>query len=95
MTVKPRLLDQVREKIRLKPYRIRTAPAYVDWIERYILFHGKRHPQEIGKQDVEPFLSHLAVERLVAASPQNQTLSAMSPVLNRGGRGVVSPLDAF
>ena len=77
MTVKPRLLGQVREKIRLKHYSIRTEQAYVDWIKRYILFHGKRHPQEMGKQEVEQFLSHLAVERNVAASTQNQALSAI------------------
>jgi len=77
MTVKPRLLDQVREKIRLKHYSIRTEQAYVDWIKRYILFHGKRHPQEMGKQEVEQFLTHLAVERNVAASTQNQALSAI------------------
>ena len=77
MTVKPRLLDQVREKIRLKHYSIRTEQAYVDWIKRYILFHGKRHPQEMGKREVEQFLSHLAVERNVAASTQNQALSAI------------------
>lgn len=77
MTVKPRLLDQVREKIRLKHYSIRTEHAYVDWIKRYILFHGKRHPQEMGKQEVEQFLTHLVVERNVAASTQNQALSAI------------------
>lgn len=77
MTVKPRLLDQVREKIRLKHYSIRTEQAYVDWIKRYILFHDKRHPQEMGKREVEQFLSHLAVERNVAASTQNQALSAI------------------
>jgi site-specific recombinase XerD len=107
MTVKPRLLDQVREKIRLKHYSIRTEQACVDWIKRYILFHGKRHPQEMGKHEVEQFLSHLAVERHVAASTQNQALSALlflyKEVLEqdigwletvRGGGGVVSPLDA-
>ena len=77
MNVKPKLLDQVRAKIRLKHYRIRTEQAYVDWIRRYILFHGKRHPQEMGKPEVEQFLSHLAVERNVAASTQNQALSAI------------------
>ena len=51
MNVKPKLLDQVRAKIRLKHYSIRTEQAYVDWIRRYILFHGKRHPQEMGKPD--------------------------------------------
>ena len=77
MNVKPKLLDQVRAKIRLKHYSIRTEQAYVDWIRRYILFHGKRHPQEMGKPEVEQFLSHLAVERNVAASTQNQALSAI------------------
>lgn len=52
MDVKPKLLDQVRAKIRLKHYSIRTEQAYVDWIRRYILFHGKRHPQEMGKLEV-------------------------------------------
>ena len=77
MNVKPKLLDQVRAKIRLKHYSIRTEQAYVDWIRRYILFHSKRHPQEMGKPEVEQFLSHLAVERNVAASTQNQALSAI------------------
>ena len=77
MNVKPKLLDQVRAKIRLKHYSIRTEQAYVDWIRRYILFHGKRHPQDMGKPEVEQFLSHLAVERNVAAATQNQALSAI------------------
>ncbi len=77
MNVKPKLLDQVRAKIRFKHYSIRTEQTYVDWIRRYILFHDKRHPQEMGKQEVEQFLSHLAVERTVAASTQNQALSAI------------------
>ena len=77
MTVKPRLLDQVREKIRLKHYSIRTEQAYVDWIKRYILFHGKRHPQEMSKREVEQFLSYLVVERNVVVFIQNQVLSAI------------------
>lgn len=77
MTVKPKLLDQVREKIRLKHYSIRTEQAYLDWIRRYILFHGKRHPAEMDAAAVEAFLTHLAVERNVAASTQNQVLSAL------------------
>ena len=59
----PKLLDQVREKIRLKHYSIRTEQAYVDWIRRFILFHGKRHPAEMGAPEVEAFLTHLAVRR--------------------------------
>ncbi len=77
MDVKPKLLDQVREKIRLKHYSIRTEQAYTDWIRRYILYHQKRHPQEMGKPEVEQFLTYLAVERNVAASTQNQALSAI------------------
>jgi integron integrase len=72
-----RLLDRVRGKIRLKHYSIRTEQAYVDWIRRFILFHGKRHPSELGAADVEAFLTHLAVERTVAAATQNQAKSAL------------------
>ena len=57
MNVKPKLLDQVRAKIRLKHYSIRPEQAYVDWIRRYILFHGQRHPQEMGKPEVEVSVS--------------------------------------
>ncbi|MGH8612285.1 MAG: integron integrase [Gammaproteobacteria bacterium] len=70
-------MDQVRERLRLKHYSIRTEQAYRDWIKRYILFHGKRHPAAMGKEEVEGFLTHLAVERKVAASTQNQALSAI------------------
>ncbi|MBI3771743.1 MAG: integron integrase [Gammaproteobacteria bacterium] len=73
----PRLLDQVTAKIRLKHYSIRTEQAYVDWIRRYIKFHGVRHPSEMGAQEVERFLTHLAVEGKVAASTQNQAKSAI------------------
>lgn len=73
----PRLLDQVRSRIRVKHYSIRTETAYVDWIKRFILFHGKRHPREMGAPEVEAFLTHLAVDRNVAASTQNQALAAI------------------
>lgn len=73
----PKLLDQVRERIRTKHYSLRTEKAYVDWIRRFILFHGKRHPREMGATQVEAFLSWLAVERNVAANTQNQALSAL------------------
>jgi len=73
----PKLLDQVRGKIRLKHYSIRTEQAYADWIKRFILFFGKRHPRELGAADVERFLTHLAVEGKVAASTQNQAKSAL------------------
>jgi integron integrase len=72
-----RLLDQVRDTIRLKHYSIRTEEAYVNWIKRFILFHGKRHPQEMGAPEIEAFLTHLAVEGHVAASTQNQAFSAL------------------
>lgn len=68
----PKLLDQVRGKIRLKHYSIRTEQSYLDWIKRFILFHDKRHPKDMGPQDVEAFLTHLAVQGRVAASTQNQ-----------------------
>ena len=76
-TAKPKLLDQVRETIRRKHYSIRTEEAYVDWIKRYIFFHHKRHPAEMGEREMEQFLNHLAVEKKVAASTQNQALSAL------------------
>jgi site-specific recombinase XerD len=72
-----KLLDQVRDVIRLKHYSYRTEQAYVDWITRYILYHGKRHPQEMGAAEVQAFLTHVAVEKNVAASTQNQALSAL------------------
>ena len=73
----PRLLDLVRDKLRVKHYSIRTEQAYVDWIKRYIFFHDKRHPQAMSAQDVEAFLTHLAVAGKVAASTQNQAKSAL------------------
>jgi integron integrase len=72
-----KLLDQVRDVIRLKHYSYRTEQSYVDWIYRFILFHDKRHPQEMGLPEIEEFLTHLAVHRHVAASTQNQALCAL------------------
>ena len=72
-----KLLDQVRQKLRLLHYAIRTEEAYVDWIRRYILFHHKRHPRDMGGREVEVFLTHLAVEGHVAVSTQNQALAAL------------------
>ena len=63
-----KLLDQVRESLRLKHYSIRTEEAYVAWIKRYIFFHHKRHPNEMGTAEIEAFLTHLAVAQKVAAS---------------------------
>lgn len=73
----PKLLDQVVARIRVKHYSRRTEQAYVDWIKRYILFHDKRHPKDMGVVEVESFLSHLAVARNVSASTQNQAKSAL------------------
>lgn len=73
----PRLLDQVRDRIRLKHYSLRTERQYIQWVKRFILFHGKRHPREMGAAEVEAFLTHLAVEGNVAAATQNQALSAL------------------
>ena len=72
-----KLLDRVRETIRRKHYARRTEQSYVHWIKRYILFHNKRHPQEMGSVEVEAFLTHLAIKEHVAASTQNQALSAL------------------
>jgi len=71
------LLDQVRARIRLKHYSIRTEQAYCDWIRRFVVFHGKRHPSLLGAGDVEAFLTALAVDGRVAGSTQNQAKSAL------------------
>ena len=73
----PRLLAQVRVRIRFKHYSLRTEQAYVDWIKRFIRFHGNRHPSELSTRDVEQFLTHLASDLNVAASTQNQAQSAL------------------
>jgi len=73
----PKLLDQVRGKIRLKHYSIRTEQAYLDWIKRFVLHFGKRHPRDLGAAEVEQFLTYLAVHGKVAASTQNQAKSAL------------------
>jgi integron integrase len=73
----PKLLDQVRDRIRVKHYSIRTETQYVQWAKRFILFHGKRHPRDLGPKEIEAFLTHLAVVGNVSASTQNQALSAL------------------
>ena len=73
----PKLLDQLRNRIRVKHYSIRTEQQYVQWVRRFIVFHGKRHPRDMGVAEVEAFLTHLAVDGLVSASTQNQALSAL------------------
>jgi integron integrase len=76
-TKSPKLLDQVRDKLRVKHYSIRTEQAYTGWIKRYIFFHGKRHPKEMGAAEIEAFLTHLAVEGNVSASTQNLAKSSL------------------
>jgi integrase len=72
-----KLLDRVRQCIRLKGYSIRTEKSYVSWIKRFVLFHGKRHPRDMGKPEIEAFLSHLVMKRNVASSTQNQAFNAI------------------
>src|SRR6266852_8855228 len=74
---KPKLLDQVRQLLRLRHYSLRTEEAYLAWIKRFILFHGKRHPAELAETHVSAFLSSLANQGQVAVSTQNQALSAL------------------
>ncbi|RZJ15840.1 MAG: integron integrase [Acidovorax sp.] len=73
----PKLLERMRVHLRTRHYAIRTEEAYIDWARRFIVFHDKRHPQEMGAVEVEAFLSHLAVERQVSASTQNQAKAAL------------------
>ncbi len=73
----PKLLDQLRSALRVRHLSRSTEKAYVQWVRRFILFHNKRHPVEMGKREVEEFLTHLAVQREVSASTQNQALSAL------------------
>lgn len=70
-------LERVRAAIRVRHYSIRTEESYLFWVRRFILFHGKRHPGELGAVEVGQFLTHLAVDRKVAASTQNQALNAL------------------
>lgn len=72
-----KLLSQVRDRLRVRHYSLRTEKTYIGWIKRFILFHGKRHPRGMGKPEVEEFLSYLAAQRHVAASTQNQALNAL------------------
>lgn len=78
MSLPPKkLLDQLRDQIRLKHYSSRTEDSYVHWVRQYILFQDKHHPKDMGMPEVNQFLTHLAVEKNVAASTQNQALSAI------------------
>ena len=73
----PKLLERLRIHLRTRHYSIRTEQAYIDWARRFIVYHGKRHPQDMGAAEVEAFLSHLAVDRQVSASTQNQAKAAL------------------
>jgi integron integrase len=77
MDAKPKLLAVARDKMRARHFSYRTEQAYIGWIRRFIVYHGRRHPRELGAAEVESFLTHLAVERRVAASTQNQALGAI------------------
>ena len=78
MSQKPKkLLDQIRDVIRIKHYSTRTEQAYIHWVRKYILFHDKQHPKDMGLPEIEAFLTYLAVDQKVAASTQNQALSAI------------------
>jgi len=72
-----KLLDQLRHELRTEHYASSTEQAYVDWVYRFIIFNNKRHPREMGAEEIKQFLTHLAVERHVAASTQNQALCAL------------------
>src|SRR4051794_9964319 len=72
-----RLLDQVRDVIRVRHYSLRTEQTYVQWIRRFVLFHGKRHPREMGEPEIVRFLTDLAVRAQVSASTQNQAFNAL------------------
>jgi integron integrase len=73
----PKILDRVRWHLRVKHYSLRTEELYVQWIRRFILFHQKRHPEQMGEEEIAAFLSHLAIDGHVAASTQNQAFSAL------------------
>ncbi|HYN25702.1 MAG TPA: phage integrase N-terminal SAM-like domain-containing protein, partial [Pyrinomonadaceae bacterium] len=72
-----KLLDQVREVTRMKHYSLRTEQAYVNWIKRYILFHNKRHPDQMDEAEIRTFISDLASKKSVSASTQTVALSAL------------------
>jgi len=73
----PKLLDQLRSAMRLKHYSYRTEQSYVQWVKRFILFHQKRHPKDMGATEIRQFLNHLAMEKNVAGSTKNQSLCAI------------------
>ena len=74
---KPKLLDRMRNAIRVKHYSLRTEETYIMWVKRYIFFHNKRHPKDMKNIELSEFLTHLAVRGKVSASTQNQALNAI------------------
>jgi hypothetical protein len=74
---KPRLLDQVGQVIRVKHYSLRTEESYINWIKRFIFFHNKKHPIEMGKKEIGEFITHLAKNEKVSGSTHNQALCAI------------------
>jgi len=82
-TQKPKLLDQVRQAIRIRHLSPQTEQAYVSWIKRFIFFHNKRHPAEMAEVEIGQFLSSLATDRRVSASTQNQALNALLFLYNK------------
>ena len=77
MESQPGLLVVARERMRTRHLALRTEQAYLHWLQRYLVFHDRRHPRELGAPEVEQFLSHLAVHRKVSAATQNQALQAL------------------
>ena len=71
------LLTVARERMRTRHLALRTEQAYLQWLRRYLAFHNRRHPRELGAPEVEQFLTHLAVDRKVSAATQNQALQAL------------------
>jgi integron integrase len=89
------LLDQVRAKLRLQHASIRTEEAYVQWIIRFILFHNKRHPRDMGPREIESFLNHLAGQRRVSASTQNQAFAAILYLYHQVLSIKLPPIDSL
>ena len=77
MEVKKKLLDIMRDTIRFKHYSLSTERTYIHWIKQYIFFHNKKHPKDMAKEEIEEFLTYLAIKKRVASSTQNQAFSAL------------------
>jgi integron integrase len=92
---KPKLLDQLQEVMRLKHYSLKTEKSYVHWVRRFILFHKKRHPQEMGAAEVQAFLNYLAVDQRVSASTQNQALNALVFLYKHVQKKELGTIDAI